>query len=207
MREKTDWESIHSMSEGHELLKLYEFAQNCPKKTNLAIELGSYQGKTATLLAEVFDVVLAIDLYGHTIKGISQYDEIGNVSLNEIVENIKQRKLIGRVIPIVAPTSILPLFSGVNPDFIFVDAGHDYDNAFKDLLNSHHVVNKEGVVAVHDYKRPGFGHPPYDPNHPHHGPHDPWWGVAKAVDELIEQGYYEIIEHYCGIVALKPKEK
>jgi hypothetical protein len=66
-------------------------------------------------------------------------------------------------------------------------------------------VGPNSLMIFDDYRRPGFGTPPYDPNHPHHGPNDPWAGVAKAVDKLLEKGDFDIVEHYAGKLCIRRK--
>ncbi len=198
----TQWESIFSMSENHELEKLLEFASYTSHLSNIAIEVGSYQGKTAALLAEHFSIVFAIDLYGNVENGMENYNDIGKINLDIIIENIKQRELIGTVVPVVGPSTILENFQGMNPGLIFVDGAHDYGNIKMDLLNASDVIVDNGIVVAHDYKRPGWGYPPYD-----RGKYDPWHGVVEAVDELIDKGIYKIHEHYAGIVALKVRRR
>jgi hypothetical protein len=200
----TQWETIHSMSEDCELHKMAEWVKYARtiSSSNVAIEVGSFQGKTAALIAQYYPIVFAIDLYGKIEDGMGSYNAIGKINLNIMIENIKTRGLIGIVVPVVGPSTILEFFKGIDLGFIFIDGAHDYKNVKSDLLMAHEIINDKTLVVVHDYKRPGFGYPPYDENHPHHGPHDPWWGVAKAVDELIDCGMYEIFNHHKGIVAL-----
>lgn len=42
-------------------------------------------------------------------------------------------------------------------DFIYVDAGHTYEEAKKDILNAHSILKPGGAIAVHDT---GYSDPP-----------------------------------------------
>jgi SAM-dependent methyltransferase len=202
-----DWRSVESMSEDHELEKFESWAKDKydTKQRELRIlEIGSFKGKTTAILAQ-FGIVYAVDLWGNVDQGDKCYNDIGQHHYISFIQNMIRLKLIDRVFPITSTSVFLDTLPNLELDVIFIDAGHFYEDVKKDIgMSFKHLVD-DGIMIFHDYKRPGFGYPPYDPNHPHHGPHDPWWGVVKAVDEFISLGEFEIQEHYAGIVCLRKK--
>ena len=74
---KTNWETMFSMSEEHELQFIRTIVEQARGLSSFAIDLGSYHGKTAALLAEVYNTVFAIDLYGDLDDALGEYESIG----------------------------------------------------------------------------------------------------------------------------------
>lgn len=58
------------------------------------------------------------------------------------------------------------LFDDKSLDFVFVDAAHDYQSVFSDIIAWRHKVKPGGWIGGHDYGTPGIGN-----------------DVCKAVDE------------------------
>lgn len=61
-----------------------------------------------------------------------------------------------------------------NFDFIYIDADHSYEWVKKDLNNSLKKINKNGIIAGHDYEKNEFP------------------GCYKAVNEFCLENNYEI---------------
>lgn len=57
-------------------------------------------------------------------------------------------------------------------DFIFIDAGHDYESVKKDINSWYPKLKKGGIISGHDYNQPTCG-------------------VKKAVDEFINGNIIE----------------
>jgi hypothetical protein len=69
----------------------------------------------------------------------------------------------GRVVPVASRfTSFSPV---IVPNFIFIDALHDYKNCKADILHALELM-KHGLLAGHDYS-------------------ESWPGVIEAVDEIF----------------------
>jgi hypothetical protein len=200
-----DWKSLDTVGgEDIELSKLEEWASQCRDVGGTrALEIGSYHGKSTTILAQFFNPLYAVDLWGDMLDGINHYCDIGQVHFVPFISNMIKLKLIDLVIPLVGTSEMLQLFPFLNIDFIYIDGSHHYDDVKKDLNCAHVHLSNLGVIVGDEYKRPGFGYPPFDPNHPHHGPIDPWSGVAKAFGEfLIEHPEFYIKEHFLGKVLI-----
>jgi hypothetical protein len=209
-----DWRRIESMSDDIELEKLEQWASEfCNlREATWAFEVGSFKGKTSAILSQFFNYVVAIDLWGNVDHGFDgeNYQGIGTHHFLSFINNITQLKLVDVVYPIVATSSVAHVFgSHIRAGIVFIDGDHSYEWVKRDIYNMNHLVKPGGLLIFHDYKRPGYGYPPYNLVHPHHGPIDPWKGVADAVDEFIEccNGEFTLYEHFLGIVALKRKEK
>ena len=199
-----DWQSLHSMGEIPEFEKLEEWCDNCSKSYGYrALEIGSFHGKSTALIAQYFNPVYAIDLWSNVDDGMKSYQDIGQQHFISFIKNMVKLEVIDHVIPIVGTSSVLDTMPFLNIDFIYIDASHYYEDVKKDIRCAVRHLSGSGVLAGDDYKRPGWGYPPYDPNHPHHGPNDPWSGVARAFDEfLAENSEFKIKEHYLGKVLI-----
>lgn len=202
---RVDWKTCESMSDLPELEKLESWCQDLyeslQRDLNI-LEIGSYKGKTTALMAQ-FGTVLAVDLWGNVDDGIGCYVDIGQHHFVPFIQSMIRLKLIERVHPIVSTSKVLETLPNLNLDFAFIDASHQYEEVKKDIFRTEPHMSDKGLISLHDYCRPGWGFPPYDPDHPHHGPHDPWAGVHRAVDEFCETSQWKIKEHFLGIVLLE----
>lgn len=202
-----DWQSLHSMGEMEEFLKLEEWCRRCyDSGGRRSLEIGSFHGKSTAILAQFFDVVFAVDLWGNVDNGIGSYYDIGQHHFISFIKNMVKLKLIDHVVPIVGTSSVLDHLSPLNVDFVYIDASHYYEDVKKDINSVLPHVNSGGWIVGDDYKRPGFGYPPFDPNHPHHGKNDPWSGVARSFDEFISShSEFNVFEHYQGKISVIKK--
>jgi len=107
------------------------------------LELGSYRGHTARLLAENTGpdtIITAVDIderHGVAYRGLD-------------IEN-KIRRKTGRITP--------GLFSKDERfDFIFVDANHDFASVMNDTEVAFSVLAPQGVILWHDYAHDHFFH-------------------------------------------------
>jgi len=116
---------------------------------------------------------------------------------------MERLELFDRVIPIEGTSKILDGLPRLGLQLVFVDDGHVYTACSADIRQSLRHLDYEGLLICHDYKRPGFGYPPYNPDHPHHSPVDPYIGVQEAVDEAVKLFNLEVFDHFEGIVALQ----
>ena len=107
------------------------------------LELGSYRGDTARLLAENTGpdtVIFAVDA-----------DERHGASYQGLAIASKIRRKTGRISP--------ALFDpGEKFDLIFVDADHDFDSAMNDSEVAFQLLAKPGVILWHDYNHEFFFH-------------------------------------------------
>ncbi len=138
------------------------------ERDSVALEVGSWAGSSALVLAKEFGTVFCVD----TWKGTPS-DRLG-----EIADRLGHRFLLARfclnmgdrlhrsVFPCVG-SSIFWAANWKRPlDLVFIDADHDYESCVNDIQGWMKHVRPGGVICGHDY---GVGFP----------------GVTKAVDELV----------------------
>jgi predicted O-methyltransferase YrrM len=107
------------------------------------LELGSYRGDTARLLAENTpeDVTICtVDVseqHGASYRGL------------DVARKITRK--VGRITP--------DLFAaGEKYDLIFVDADHDFASVMNDTEVAFKVLAEHGVILWHDYRQDGYFH-------------------------------------------------
>ena len=107
------------------------------------LELGSYRGDTARLIAENTpdDVrICTVDI--HPEHGASYKD-------------LPLARRIDRKVGAITPQLFAP---GEKYDFIFVDADHDYKSAMNDTAVAFSVLAEQGVIFWHDYQFHDYFH-------------------------------------------------
>lgn len=200
-----DWRSIESMSEIHENLAIERIvkAHYESKGRDLRIlEIGSFKGRSTAILAQ-FGTVFSIDLHSNIDIGIRAYDTIGQMAFPDFIKNMIRLRLIDRVFPMICTSKILDEIPNMELDVAYIDGCHEEDAVIADIEKTVRHLADDGILLLDDVLRPGFSVEPFDPNHPHHGPNDPWAGVTKAVKRLVALGEYAPFEHYYGLIALK----
>lgn len=208
---KMNWQECFSMNDIPEISWLETQAEtlyNERKRDLNILEIGSYHGQSTVCLSQ-FGTVLSIDLFADLDDGLLHYENIGQGHFVDFIKNVIRFKLIDRILPMISTSSALNEMPNMEFDLIFIDACHTYTGTKIDLNNSVRHLLDDGYLICHDYRRSGYARPPYSKDHPHHtfDPRkDPWWQVAKAVDEFIGLGEFGISEHYCGIVKLQRVE-
>ena len=192
-----DWkscESIGSLEEYEVFDRIVSDHRNTLDHDLFILEVGSYHGQSTILLAQ-YGWVIAIDLWGDIHDGTAHPESIGKENLNAFVQNMNDNRLIetGRVFPIVSTSVVLNFLHPYQHfDLIYIDASHYYEPAKLDIERSKWNLAPDGLLVIHDYKRPGDR---------------PDVGVNQAVDELIESGEFVIREHFGGLVVLKRAAK
>jgi|GEM_PF-795763 len=107
------------------------------------LELGSYRGDTARLLAENTPETTRICT-------VDMHPDHGSSYRGTPVEPRIDRK-VGRITQ--------ELFSpGEKYDLIFVDADHDYQSVMNDTAVAFSVLSEQGVIFWHDYHFEGYFH-------------------------------------------------
>ena len=199
-----DWRSCDSMAEIPEQERMEQWVKDLyeQKQRDLwTLEIGSFHGQSTALLSQ-FGPVLAIDLWSNVDHSWADYDGIGERHFVPFIQNMKRLQLVDRVLPLVASSKVLDYMPFMDFDVVFIDADHDYKEVKRDIFRSEVHLHEGGLLILDDYKRPGYGYPPLDgqfcPSLT-----DPWIGVARAVDELLEEENYDIVEHYRGKICLK----
>lgn len=143
-----------------------------PKNGEVAIELGSFQGKTARVMGAALEAigvdckVISVDCFLYCAGCRVKWQMLNGpyASRNELV---------------VADTrDFMPKYCGSTVAFIFVDAGHEYEEAKADVLNSMDKLRVGGVLFIDDYDEKAYP------------------GVFKAVNEtLLSNEQYELVDN------------
>ena len=149
------------------------------------VELGVFEGRSLYYLLKVIrDKRKNIKVFGvDYFKGISEG------GYEQTLKNLSEFKGHFRIMNMDSAAASKK-FEDNSVDFIFIDAGHEYDEVKADILSWLPKMKKGGVMAGHDYN--GFdiggGYP----------------GVRKAVDELFGRKVLkDYIDEDCWMVNIK----
>ena len=181
---KLDWRPIASLNPDNEFELLEEWASTRSKwGFKSALEIGAYHGKSTIVLAQFFNPVYTIDLWGDRDDWLSEYESIGQTTFTPFIKNVINFKLINKIVPILGTSEVLNHLPKLNVDFIYVDGSHEYDDVRLDLLYSHKHLSDIGVIVIDDY---------------HRRVNDMWLGLQRAVDEFVSLYNYHIVDHRLG---------
>jgi len=150
--------SITGWMSGPELLYLAETAS----KSKVIVEAGSFQGKSTRAMADnTQGVIHAVDPW----KPITLLEGVGvdTTTYTRFCLNLDKHLRSGRVIP--HAMKFVDFKLAEEPDFIFIDAMHDYYSIKRDIEHALTLTTK-GIIAGHDYSTK-------------------FEGVMRAVDEFF----------------------
>lgn len=142
-------------------------------------EIGVMKGRTSQyLLTRVPGLhLLAVDAWEHVPLEDGNPSEYEHINFKESFNLFKKRVAVGadRIIVLKGISwEMAEVIKDESLDFIFIDAGHDYDSVIKDLKAWVPKVKPGGLVSGHDIHFPG---------------------VLKAVSELIPDYEKTGIDH------------
>ena len=144
------------------------------RKYKTLVEVGVWKGHSISFLASKikelnYDAkIYAVDLFEDAIdekwtKNLKEEISVITKIYNKVLENNEVRHMITDI----KGTSweMANNFEDESVDFVFIDAGHEYDSVVKDITSWLPKIKKGGIISGHDYFNP--------------------CGVKQAVDELI----------------------
>lgn len=193
----------HSMTEA-ELRGLLSLARRQPRSF---LEIGSYWGDTAILVAGTYDIpVVCIDTWlgglpvwkgdasAFLLRGVSDDSVPGEIPpassfFRQFASNIDAAGVADRVTAIRLPsTSGLRLLAqaGLRFDAIYVDASHDFVDAYLDIVQSSVLLTPGGIMFGDDFHIPGVRNAVTDAC-AHHG-----WTFQSIPRADEERGYWAI---------------
>lgn len=146
--------------------RLYTNMTEVYQNNSVFVEVGVYKGRSLYYLLNV------IRKSGKEIKvfGVDHYKGQSEGAYQQTVENLSEFNGQYKIINMDS-VSASKLFEDNSVDFVFIDAGHEYEDVKTDILLWLPKLKKKGIMAGHDYN--GFdregGYP----------------GVRKAVDEIF----------------------
>lgn len=147
------------------------FLAETASKSKLIIEAGSFQGRSTRAMADnTTGIIHAVDPWKP--MPLTKEAGIDSMTYSRFVANMGKHYVSQRVIP---HGMEFKHFWLERPDFVFIDAMHDYNSCFGDILHALELM-QVGILAGHDY-------------HPIH-----WPGVVKAVDELFGKDKVKIVD-------------
>lgn len=172
-----------------ELPFLKQLVQSLPPNPKV-INIGAGSGTSGLAILEAREDVrlLTIDITAHDSPFGSLYAE------RQVVE---AAGLSARHVQLHADSKqVAATWTEPVVDMVFVDGGHEYEEAKGDIVGWLRHIKRGGVMAVHDYKK-GELQPNSD------GPHPMVWeGVDQAVDEILLPRY-AIITRVDSLIAFR----
>lgn len=127
------------------------------------IEVGTWLGRSIIHLAQrlkylrVKPKIYCVDVWNDSVKEESQLNfikELGgpNKLFDQFIDNCIEGGVGDMIWPIRSSSTRASTFFNDNTvDFIFIDAGHTYEDVCSDILNWFRVVKKGGILCGHDY--------------------------------------------------------
>jgi len=115
-------------------------------KSRRVLELGALNGYSALVLATTAERVYSVDW--HFGDGAT-YDQSTWESFGR---NTAELRKAGKIVPLVGRfDSILPLLQPASFELIFHDGAHDAASVGQDLRLALPLLDRDGVLAVHDW--------------------------------------------------------
>jgi len=149
------------------------FLATIAKDARIIVEAGSFQGRSCRAMADNTNgVIYAVDPW--IPQPIAREAVTDEMTYTRFAANLGDHIKSGKVIPVAKRfTSFVPL---VRPDFIFIDALHDYTNCLKDILHALDIIGEGScILAGHDYS-------------------PTWPGVIQAVSHVFGERKIEVID-------------
>lgn len=142
------------------------------------LEIGAWKGKSTTVLAETGHPGTVIDWF----RGSPEHGE-GVWTLPEYAENMRHYP---HVLTLVGPASEFTDWHEFHYySVVHIDGDHSYEGVRGSLNGLRYASD---FVVFHDYRE---------------GTSDPWPGVTRFVDELLESGEWEVVEQAGRSIALR----
>lgn len=135
------------------------------KGTDTIIEIGCYQGRSTRAMVDNSDAMITcVDPWKGTYYSGAGEPLFDCDVYDKFIANLRDKR--GNIKVFRYPISD-ELFFSQPADFIFIDGDHRYFAVRSDIISSKIFINKNGVIAGHDYGDPA------------------WPGVKQAVDEIF----------------------
>ena len=144
-----------------EALTLFDLALTLPNNHPVIVEIGSWQGKSALLLAKGIKdksnpVLYCIDPFN--ADGDLQSKELysgapatlGRSLQEQFIKNMKNNEVDDLIKILVGYSFDFAADFPEKIDFLFIDGNHDYDVVLRDYRNWSPLLKVGGIIAFHD---------------------------------------------------------
>lgn len=191
------YEAIPGWLSENEAITLYELALGLPAERPVAVEIGSWLGKSSVVLSKGLKgkrrpALYCIDpfngdadasdreLYGREMVGMDRTLE------QTFLDNMKKNGVLEIVRPMVAYSFEVAVDFKDPIDLLFIDGNHDYEAVLQDYEQWSPLIKTGGVIAFHDVV--------FDPDPDPVGPvmvakqhiyDNPMWSNVRLVDSLL----------------------
>lgn len=225
MKIETKWKDIPTLVTDEQVVREYEAMERYAEEAynnlgrGLAIEVGSFWGRSTALLAQFF-TVFAIDTWGlGTNQGargeMKEYDDFAGPALDTFFKNMTDRDLIywdhaelsqDRIHAICSTSKFLENVPYLDVRFCFVDAEHSYPASYYDMKRCADHMAVGGIMALHDCARPTWGWA-FDEG-VERSDMDPWWENLVSLTQFLDENRkFTIYDHVEGMVFVKKMDK
>jgi predicted O-methyltransferase YrrM len=156
------------------------------------VEIGSYCGRSTVVLGAAALAtgrgvrVYAVDPHDGRVGAADTGIHNGPPTFEKFIANIMAAGLHEVVEPVLQPSYQVRWDDSIARPIamLLIDGLHDYANVSRDFHHFEPWIVPGGYVAFHDYA-------------------DYYPGVRLFVDELLESGFYELVDHVGSMVVLK----
>lgn len=153
-------------------------------KNGVAAEIGVAIGRTSRIIVDKMQPqkFYAIDFYSGFPPQEDVYRKLG-MNQREYVEHIFEKEIQEGTVELRQGISweCLAEFEDDYFDYVYLDAGHDYESVKRDLKELQRVVKDGGIIQFNDFVR--------------FVPSDYVFGIVRAVYELLNETKSELMYH------------
>lgn len=146
--------TVHGLCCDEEIRFLYRIALKAPEELPL-VDLGTYQGRTAAILAATGRLVITIDNYASDPLFKSQPSVRPEEHAQQVADRLASLKLKVRVV--LGDSAVIPFDDLEQIGLLFIDSKHTRERLYKELDAWLPLLVKDGILAFHDYGEPGHG--------------------------------------------------
>jgi predicted O-methyltransferase YrrM len=185
-----DLQQPYNQFSEHDEKTLARLAENICQGTFL--EVGCWTGHSTSILAkrakEIFSDIIVVDSFegneGTPLYDYAKENEVKNI----FISNMKELDLWDNISLFHMDSNEAHKFiDNESVIFLFIDAGHTYEQVKEDLINYIPKVKKGGIICGHDYESTTYNEKYINEDYvdgKHHG-------VIKAVNEIIGRVEHE----------------
>jgi hypothetical protein len=162
----------------------------------LAIEIGSFKGRSSVILSQYFNP-LCIDIFGGSDN--SPFESTGT-DFSGFAETLRHFNLVDRAFPVVSSSRLLEVLPPLQAQFVFVDGDHHEIPCYQDAVRCDKHLVYQGIMVFHDFQRQGPAWPEKRVDYSQFG----FPGVDNAVRQFLsERPHYQVLEHFQGILVAR----